>query len=113
HRYIYIPYKLDARYLYITDAFDTNSMHDYYILQIGSIQTPRTITTYYRYVRYKLHARYLYITDMFHTNWTHDYYILQIGSIQTPRTISIKVQIAHWWIMTPSAFHEQFSPMVV
>ena len=40
--------------------FDTNSTHDIYTLQICSIQTGRTITTYYRYVRYKLHARLVY-----------------------------------------------------
>ena len=85
HRYIYVPYKLDARYLYITDRFDTNSMHDYYILQIGSIQTPRTIFIYYRYVPYKLDARLLHITDMFDTIVDHD----------------------------TECFHEQFSPMVV
>ena len=72
HRYIYVPYKLDAQYLYITDRFHTNSTHDYYILQIGLIQTPRTIFIYYRYVPYKLDARLLHITDMFDTIVDHD-----------------------------------------
>ena len=72
HRYIYIPYKLDAQYLYITDRFDINWTHDYYILQIGSIQTPCTIFIHYRYVPYKLDAQLVHITDMFDTNSTHN-----------------------------------------
>ena len=40
--------------------FHTNWTHDIYTLQICSIQTGRTITTYYRYVWYKLHAQLVY-----------------------------------------------------
>ena len=52
--------------------FHTNWTRNIYKLQIGSIQTPRTIFIHYTYVPYKLDARLLHITDMFDTIVDHD-----------------------------------------